>query len=590
MRARRSLPGTVGTSAALLLFLSACLRSPETPSGDLAKPSQPTATFPEARELAALPALPAPDDALTAQGVPVDRWTVDRARENGATPADDDPSPWADLARAIAGRHPSGTRVSPALGCAARETARFQHGRQGLPTESLRRFLVGRCGGTSPDTSVFIYSGTAQGVTDAALFEHARSAVEPAVERLLADPSPHWLGIGAHRAAGRFAVAAIVGSDPAELEALPRTVDASRHVVLRGTVRGPVADLAADINQGEFSATPCKADPAAHPPAFAFTCQLAPSDHYAWAQVLVRRPGRVLDEAVADVIVDDGDVAVDEYRAPVHPDATATPGDFTSRLLGAINRVRGRGRLAPVALADRQSQDDGRLVGTMLDAASKHRNVDADRIALGMLAGWDIDGTIRQGELFMGFAVDGSDAQAWVDFALERPFGRTVLLDPDVRRAAIASALPNRGPGVGAVVTTYAMFESDDHSREAARLASRLAEARQALRRPALERIERVPSLEEQSRRVFAGEIEPGAGLYAAMNSLAEQVPGARVNGFLVEANDVERAPIPDALLDVAHGQLALAVTHHRVKGAAWGQYTIFWLLVSRDGAPGVAL
>lgn len=56
------------------------------------------------------------------------------------------------------------------------------------------------------------------------------------------------------------------------------------------------------------------------------------------------------------------------------------------------------------------------------------------------------------------------------------------------------------------------------------------------------------------------------------------------MHGYLVEANDLDRAPLPEELVNVPSGSVAIAVTHHRVKGAAWGQYVIFYLYVDATG------
>ena len=40
-------------------------------------------------------------------------------------------------------------------------------------------------------------------------------------------------------------------------------------------------------------------------------------------------------------------------------------------------------------------------------------------------------------------------------------------------------------------------------------------------------------------------------------------------------------APIPEAVLHAAQGSLAIQVTHHRVKGAAWGQYVVLYILAA---------
>jgi len=71
------------------------------------------------------------------------------------------------------------------------------------------------------------------------------------------------------------------------------------------------------------------------------------------------------------------------------------------------------------------------------------------------------------------------------------------------------------------------------------------------------------------------------------MQALADQVTGSHVHGFVAEANDIELTSLPDALVTAAGGRVAISVTHHRVKGAAWGQYVIFYLFVpAAPGAP----
>jgi hypothetical protein len=586
--------------ACTLLGAPGCLREAAGPTGDLAQPSKPTMAFPQAGELASLPSLPPPDESVSPTGVSVDHWAVDAPVPAGENAPTDDTSPWGAIARSAAQAHP-GTRVSPAMRCAALETARFYVEKQGLPTESLRRFLVARCAGTSPDTRVFFYAiAPPPGVSDDALLAQSRGPVAEQLERVLRDGTQQVIGLAAYRSKDRFAVAGLVGSEPAALDPVSPAPDDPRRIVLRGTLRSAAADAIALVNQGDFGFAYCTPDAAVHLPAFSFTCTLAPGDSYAWAQILVRRVGRVLVDAVADVILYAGDPARTEYRAgpsaggdggqsTVSPAAASrATDDFKARLVIAINSVRSRGGLAPLTVAAKQSDSDSRLVGTMLDATVKHRDTDADRIALGMLAGWDVEGTIREGHLFMGFAVQGRDPAAWVDFALERPFGRTTLLDPDARRVAVAPALPKSAGGVGAVVTTYGMFESTDHDADTELLARRLVEARRALGRPSLARLEHLRWLDEQSRRVLEGAVEPGAALNTAMQTLAEQTAGARVSGFVSEGNDIEHAPLPDALLSAAGGKWAVAVTHHRVKGAAWGQYVIFWLFVSDAAGPSV--
>jgi len=561
--------------------------APEAPTGSLAKPSAPTAVFPTEGDLAPLPSLPAPAEAF-GDTVAVNRWSV-KASAQTENAAYEDSSPWGEIARTAASAHSGAARLSPALRCAATEIARFYSEKGGLPTESLRRFLVARCGATEPDATPYIYGLTGlPAPSDSQLVARAADGVRQYLEKALAGETPRAFAIATSRFDERVSVAVVVAADPATLEPLARSVDAQRNVTIRGTVRAGAANAMALVNRGDYGFASCTPDPEAALPKFGFSCHLDDKDNYAWVQVLVRRANRVMDDSVADVLVYEGDPEHLEYRP--HPLEKSAGGDADVRtaLLAGVNRARAAAGLGLLSLAAAQSGTNARLAGTLIDASLKNRATDADRIALGMLAGWNVDGTIRNGGLFMGLVTPARDAGSWLDFAIERPVGRYVLFDPDARRIAIAPLQAQNG--IGAVVTTYALFDSPKHDADADHVFRRLTATRSALGRAALAARPHVGALDEQSARVLAGAVEPGAALFTSMQSLAAQVSGARVHGYVVEANDLDRAPQPQDLLEANGGSLVVSVTHHRVKGAAWGQYVIFYLYVDAAAAPGVQL
>jgi hypothetical protein len=554
------------------------------------QPSRPTVVFPPQAELAQLPSLPAPPEAFGVDAVAVDAWrslASPAARDDPV--AYDDSSPWGGLARSIASDKGDAVRLSPALRCAAAEIARFIVERGGLPTESLRRFLVARCGATSPDaTPIATTLNAPEGATDAELYQHGSGQLRGQLEKNLG-AGYRAFGFGTFRNGRKFAAVGVVGSDAVRFDAIAHTVDTARRVVIRGTLRAPAADALVLINRGEYATASCERNPKPRLPEFAFSCQLGDADKAAWAQVLVRQEGRFMLDTVADLLVCDGDPAQAEYRPRVLGPAAsvADAAALSSSMLGAINRVRAAGRLAPLSIAAKQSADNAQLAGTLIDATAKHKDIEADRIALGLLAGWDVDGTIRSGGLFVGLVAPTRDPMVWLDFALERPFGRNVLLDPEVRRIAIGPALP---PGdvraLGAVVSTYALFESPNHEADVARVLARVKTERASRGKAPLGPIDAAPAMADQMALVLAGKREPVAALNAGMRSLAQRTFGA-VYGFVAEANEVDSAPIPEPVLHAPKGALAVAVTHHRVKGAAWGQYAIFYFLVTESGASG---
>ena len=434
--------------AALLPALTGgCIQASQ-PSQGFAKPSAPTMVFPSPSELAPLPSLPAPPEAFEHDALAVDRWSLDAQAQDERAPYQD-PTAWGDFARELARSHENTLRLSPALRCAALEMARFYAEKGAPPTESLRRFLVARCGGAWPATVPFIYAlrGGATTATEGMLFDRSKPSLKTFVDRHTTASAPQALAIATGHSKDRFVVVAILGPDAVALEPLTRSIDASRRVVVRGTLHDAAADVYALINRGEVGVERCASDSEVRLPKFSFTCTLDPDDRYAWMQVIARQPARVLAKGVADVMVYEGDLAQIEYRARSSrlSGATASSPNATAALLSSINQRRAGGQLAPLALAPAQRDANARLVGPLIDATIKGRDADADRIALGMIAGWDVDGTIRNGAMFMGMVAPATDVALWLDFAVERPFGRAAILDPEARRIAIAPTAPRSG-------------------------------------------------------------------------------------------------------------------------------------------------
>jgi len=549
------------------------------------QPSRPTAVFPAHEQLDKLPSLPPPLEAFATDSAPVDAWAI--AATTSAGPAtDEDSSPWGGVARAVVAAHKDSTRLSPALRCAASEVAKFFAERQAMPTESLRRFMVARCGTVSPDTMPVVVGLRAPArVSDAAIFDRLQGSLRDRIEKRLQGPGHHVLGLATVREGGQFAAAAVIGSDEVDLDPGPWVADKSRRVVVRGTLRAPAAAVLGLINRGDYATDECIADPRIGLPHFAFSCRLDEADKLAWMQILVRRNGRVLEDTLADVLVVESDTAGLEYRphASGSPLPVADAAMLTPVLVDAINRTRAKANLAPLALCAKQSAEHARLVGTLIDASIKGRDSEADAIALGLLAGWNVDGLIREGSLMSALVAPTRDASVWLDFALERPAGRVTLLDPEARRIAIGPAFPaSGGPALGAVVTTYALFEGASDAPKQAQMVERVSAARKELGLRALAALDAGREIREQARLVLQGKRQPYEALETVMQALVERRT-EYVEGFTVETNDLTHVRIPDAVLRAPAGSLAIEVTHHRVEGAAWGQYVVLFVLARPD-------
>ena len=156
-----------------------------------------------------------------------------------------------------------------------------------------------------------------------------------------------------------------------------------------------------------------------------------------------------------------------------------------------------------------------------------------------------------------------------------------------MRLVAVGPALPQGGGALGAAVTTYALFDSDDHAAEATRFFQRVAAARTARGLPAPVRVPGLGEMDAELARVAREGTPPMAALQATMQ-LAVARTGQGVHGYTLETNDLDQVDVPAPLLARGPLRMMLGVTHHRAEGAAWGQYVV--VVVILGAGEGTAL
>jgi hypothetical protein len=519
-------------------------------------------------------------DAFGTSDIAADTWTIEGAA-TGEVPYDD-PSPVGGFVRELQSPHAATVRLSIPLQCASREFARFFLKHRGLPNDSLRRFIVARCGGDAPIAmQVVWWAQSVASMSDAELVARGRADITRRLGKEL-DRGNHELGMAMVREEGKAAIVGVAAPKSVELEPGSRVVDANRKITLRGTVARDVAEVFAFANRGEFGVSQCEGNVGVPLPRFEVTCELADGDPWAWVEVIGHREGEVLQEPLADVIMCERDDAGVTYtaRSLGAPTPVSSAPEFTGALLDRLNAVRRRAKLRPLVLAAKQSQENARVAGTIFDASVTGDAETRDRAAIGLLAGWDVEGgTIRDGHFFLGAVAPTRDATAWLDAAIERPIGRLTLLDPVARQIAVGPAIPENAPALGAAVTTYALFESDDHAADERQFFRALAAARAARGLPPPERVGGMDEVRAELADVLFRGKQPMAALSDLLR-VAVIRTRSRVNGYVLETTDPSHIDFPRALLRAGPLEVVVAVTHHRAPGAAWGQYVIFILIL----------
>ena len=555
-------------------------------------PSKPAVVFPSRAEIAAIPAVKPKLEAFGEVDTSTEPWAVQVEPSTQDTPYVD-ASAWGDFIREAVRPHAALVSLSSPLKCASEELAKLnRHSAKLLPPRNLMHFIVARCGAvvTSPRPLVWRVDATGD-FTDAMVIDAAKKQLGPALEKLLGGGQHLVVGLGVARDDKGVSVVVTAADNDAALDPGPLRADANHLVSIRGTVRGDYASITAFINQGPLGVAECSRQGELPPPHFAFTCKLAETDHYAWVEILGQRRGLVLSRDIALGIVTATDDAPIVYkpRSDAAPAVVSTPAELSSAIVLGVNAARAAAHLSPLTIDAKQSAENTRLVGTLINASfADDAAIGSDRAAIGLLAGWDVAGMIRGATIFVAALGSTRDATAWLDWALERPSGRITLLEPSSRVIAIGPAVPEEGSALGAAVTTYALYESDDHTREEGAIYARIDAARTARKLPRPILLGGIPEMHEEALHVLKDAENPYTALQSMLATASAKSGGAAVMGYVIETTDVEHFALPETALRAGALRIAITVTHHRAEGAAWGQYVVFLVTVGDNAAPSI--
>jgi hypothetical protein len=524
--------------------------------------------FPSRDALAKLAS--APVKAMAAQKVaPAIDWTVD-APEPTAPPVE------ARFAQ-VAAKTGGGITYSPELRCVAREIGRFylEHGAK--PDERLKRFIIAACGSTSPSVGTGEVTGEAPPEsTDEQLLADWQAKLEiPAAYR--GGVVGLWFG----RKGTRIVVMTALAKPTADVVVSP--ADATGQVLVHGMAPADTEGVIALINQGDKGVTSCEADLATALPLFAFKCPMVEGDKTAWVEVAARARGRLLMRSIGLALARrDATAALVYSAAPREARAVGSSADLSAAVLDGVNRARAEAKLAPLTLTRAQSATNERLAPHFFAASMESDQAKADMVSLGLIAGWEVEGTIRNGNLFAALLSGSNDANGWLDYALEMPMGRHTMLHAGSRQIAIGAAPSQMLGGLGAVVTTYEFFGGTDHRADVAHVFARLSRLRAARGLPKPVAMPGMKTLGMQAALVNAGQKDADQALNEALVAERDR-SGRSMRGWVLATNDLDSMPFPAEVLAAGPLTIGVEVTHFRPEGAAWGSYVVFFVMPQKD-------
>jgi hypothetical protein len=459
----------------ILGTLVGCASAPDRPD---AAPNAPAADAPAAEEAAAarfpstkeLDALSAQDldiSGLLSATVEVEHWDMASAppAQVGTRPQAE-LGPWEQPLKAAVDTRPGLALMSEGMACVAREYGKFWLTSQGSAPESLKNFWMMACGESAQGVgfSTISWDTLNPETTAEKLLESTQESLAAKGKKMMAS-SPHVYGAWFGREGDKAIVVFASAQRRVHMEPAAIVADAEGWVSLQGELLGGYDRLHAEINHGAYSTESCEQVKDVALPRFHLRCPMAPGDKNARIDVAGFPPGRIIGQGVLQVIArrtpEDAPTRWERplFAIPAEVDALEKP---RARLLGMLNHIRQIAGKGPLTLAEAQSETATELTPHFFAALyGKQPALIADRVALGLRAGWDIPTAVRDGEMTQAVTTRPEALGALFAEAIAAPMQRRVLMRESSQIAiglleapGVLGATPRRPAGLDASPST----------------------------------------------------------------------------------------------------------------------------------------
>ncbi|HEX2573159.1 MAG TPA: hypothetical protein VH877_26660 [Polyangia bacterium] len=563
----------------LLILLAACAHSAP----------QETKRFPSSTELRQLAQKQPPKQLFSDQTQDTDTWQLTGPLPDAVDTIEHPPaSPWEQLLQQEVQHRRGRSLAVESMYCVAREIGLFYAQRQAFPSPRLELFMTSRCGAALGHVSTSYLTGEVPAqASDETIYQRWQPQVRDLVARHF-EHGERLIGIWYGRLAGKAIVLVASGERYLTLERLPLVPPPDGKVVLRGELLAPADRIQGHATLGRFGFTHCELDPEVPLPRFAMTCELQPQDPWARIEISYFPPRRVLGYVALSVMVWPATPPAPDYTRPSFSLATsASGGTAEETFLQMVNQVRGQASLPPITLAPAQSKTAAAVAPHYFGALSKGKPDVAELVALGMMAGWEVEGQLREGRFIAPAVRNTTDIAQLLLHAVETPTGREVLLDPTARQLAMGPVVSAEHQALGALLSSYSFFdEGQGHGQDVQAFLERLGRLRAAKNLPPPVPVSGVSEhLTAATQRLQRGKAPPRTVLNELLGRVSWTLQRP-VKGWFLEANSVEQMQIPPEFLRGGPLHLAIAAGHYRPAGEPW--WRLVFVVVNAGAEPGV--
>lgn len=602
--------------AAVLGFAASLVAAACATSGGGLKPIERKEQFPSREQLAQIQAEPAPQPSLQrVERAIVAEWQLAGPLPNQIGPVPRTPEDELDeLAASFAARR-DGVEATEAMRCVAREVGLFYLEHFADPEQELQRFMEHRCG----TSSSYVLAAKLYWEEGAGAQWGQANHDGTATTRLdghLAD----MLGTQEHAEVGGWfgsndkmaAAVVVVGFQRLHLEPMPMTVVEDGEFDVRGHFFDKDVDIVtALVNQGAYEAARCW-PLLAELPEFHLRCKAQKTDTQAGFEIYTQREGDLIassrlwqrvwpsgnpatkyvrhgqpvSEPAAEAAAPAPEVAegegtekrpVDDNPAeprPVaeHEEFDTSPQAIAKRVVELVNERRAEARLKPVTLAEKQSASAHALAPHYFDAQQVD-NRKREEIMFGLLAGWEVRGSIIDGS-FYSIAMWGGPRQIVNDLTA-RPGARDLVFGPDVATLSVGARYHEGSKTLGAMIHGWRFVPDDTHAQRVDRFLDFLAKSRRARgSKPPKKEASLEGYADKLAEQLSAGEIELHVAAYRAMNrATASYQMDTRVWYF--EAHDPTEIVLPPEVLDTEPLRVMVVIAPYKPPKSPWSTYGV---------------
>jgi hypothetical protein len=549
-------------------LLGGCVRSVPPPRATIDR------GYPTKGQLAGILAgrVPPREDALK-KGVGVERWDLsgpfpDRA---GSFPYTGDDA----LARRAAESLAAGASaivLTESMQCYAREIGRFVAHYGDLPEDDLQAFAAGRCG-VLPIAPSFSYSLPSGSLDDDAALAYFHDVIANVPE---SSELGIWRGAGE---GNRHVLLATFGQPKIKLTSVERAPGGDPAVRVRGTILAPTRWVRGYTGEGDLGFHACRSAPdtVALLPDFDMRCTIASGDSYAVLDMLAGAPDAPLGRQVLMLVVPSARPLPSTFQPITMADLPKQSG-----LLERFNAVRAKVGREPLRDIPRQSQTAHALVPYYFAAAYHKDFATLDFITLGVMAGWDVPGPLRESQFLSFRGAVGDDRSSLISQLLFFPSNRAVLLDSEARYAAVAAWHDERNHGVWGLLATYTTFTPRSYRDVETALLDELDHQRLARGKPRVLRVESGEAtriLEHLTEKLARGEVTPIDGLRRAIRTLSRRIRQPLFgHAWMALAVDGWRPVFADELVAAESVAIVNKVGFYAARGDHWGQYVSLFI------------